>query len=102
MTGHTALHKAAAHGHVDVVRVLALMGSDVNARANEQQTPLHEAAGSGRLDVVRALCSLGADVHAQARRGATALHWASGNAHQVKTDALPLRSAQSLHMHPDS
>ena len=54
--GHTALHWAAAKGHVSAVCwLLAQPGTDVNARNACQSTAVHAAATHGHEDVVRVL-----------------------------------------------
>ena len=59
----TALHEAARHGHVNVVRVLLARGADPNAReAGDNTTPLHWAAARGDLETVRSLLDAGVDV----------------------------------------
>ncbi|KAF2280018.1 ankyrin [Westerdykella ornata] len=68
---NTALHYAAANGHVDVLKLLlpsdsrkgtAPPSSPVNAINDAGNTPLHWAALNGRLDCVKLLVEAGADV----------------------------------------
>lgn len=59
--GETSLHRAAANGHSDVVRLLVSRGSNPNARDRTGKTPLHIAAANGRGETARALIALGAD-----------------------------------------
>ena len=83
-TGKTALHEAAAHGHVDVVAHLIGDGQgkeavDVNAHDAFGNTPLHLAAYHGRARCVKLLverCAL-CQVFAVDRAGATPLHRAA-------------------------
>lgn len=73
--GRTALHRAAAKGHVDIVAMLlaaentdsALITHDNIPRA----TPLHAAAYQGHEMVVKILLKNGGDVKAQNRLGET-------------------------------
>ncbi|KAL0910965.1 hypothetical protein M5K25_019064 [Dendrobium thyrsiflorum] len=58
--GRTALHMAAANGHVDIVEYLIRNGVDVNASNNEKNTPLHWACLNGKKEVVKALILAGA------------------------------------------
>jgi len=46
-TGDTALHLAAANGHVEVVKMLVAKGADVNRTNVEDCTPAHRAAQGG-------------------------------------------------------
>ena len=73
--GSTALHFAAANGHVAMVRCL---GKELNADINQADkagfTPLHVAAVRGHVTVMRCLCKeLNADVNQAAKDGYTAL-----------------------------
>lgn len=72
--GHTPLHLAAAHGHVEVVRALIDTGAPVNIQVDCDDTPLHLAAAGGHVDVMAALLDAGADVDAGDHVGNTALH----------------------------
>jgi hypothetical protein len=47
--GHTALHWAAAKGHVEAVRWLLRCGADVDARNFAGSTPLHTAVGNEQV-----------------------------------------------------
>lgn len=52
--GFTALHLAAAHGHLGIVRKLIMAGADARASTRlDKYTPLHSAAEGGRIHVVR-------------------------------------------------
>ena len=53
--GETPLHRAAAGGHMDIVKLLVASGADVNAKTNRGGTPLHSAAFNGHKDVVQLL-----------------------------------------------
>lgn len=56
--GETALMKAAAAGHEQIVAVLILRGANERARDKLGQTPLMHAAATGQPDVVKLLCDL--------------------------------------------
>lgn len=74
-----AILRAVELGRPDAIRVLAMLGFDLNAG---RRTALHEAAYNGELEIAQLLVSLGAD---PSRRDAefdgTALNWAE-HAHQ--------------------
>lgn len=61
-TGETALHKAAARDHLDIVELLIQRGADVNAEECDGNTPLSVAKS---LECVELLLAAGADIHAQ-------------------------------------
>ncbi len=79
----TALHRAAARGHVATVRALLAAGADVAGGARVGvPTPLHVAAGAGELETVRVLLAAGADRKARdAGTGATPRSWAEHGGH---------------------
>jgi ankyrin repeat protein len=70
--GNTAMHVACARGHVNIVRRLAFVGANKNARNAAQQTPLHLAVAGDRDEVVAALVVLKADLSAVDQNGETA------------------------------
>lgn len=69
---HTPLHRAAKHGHEDVVAILIEAGMDPNVKT-ANGTALHEAAYYGRDPVVRVLLTRGADLKVPDRRGRTVM-----------------------------
>jgi ankyrin repeat protein len=73
------MHRAAGEGHVDVLKVLAELGANVNSPGLLGVRPLHCAAGEGRVEAVKVLVELGADKNApQDVHGLTPLHTAAG------------------------
>ena len=88
--GNTALHRAAANGHVDTVRLLAARGAAWRANASGS-TPLHWAAVNGHAPVVAALleCWDGElDVLAKNAFGKSALTEAINHGHEDLARAL--------------
>ncbi|MBZ4415110.1 ankyrin repeat domain-containing protein [Myxococcus sp. RHSTA-1-4] len=82
--GQSALHVAALHGHVDLVRRFLELGVDVNLRAGRATsekvpsragaTSVHFACGAGQLAVLDLLVEKGAAWDAVDEKGLTALH----------------------------
>ncbi|XP_038900447.1 ankyrin repeat-containing protein P16F5.05c isoform X1 [Benincasa hispida] len=60
--GRTALHMAAANGHLSIVEFLISKGVDVNALNAEKNTPLHWACLNGHIEVVKRLILAGANL----------------------------------------
>ncbi|MDN0083296.1 ankyrin repeat domain-containing protein [Crenobacter sp. SG2305] len=58
---HGQLHKAAASGKVDLVRLYVKYGDDINEIDQNGMTPLHLAYQNGQTQVVEALLELNAD-----------------------------------------
>ncbi|KAH8519975.1 hypothetical protein H0E87_001427 [Populus deltoides] len=50
--GRTALHMAAANGHLDIVEYLVSQGVDLNAANKEKNTALHWACLNGHIEVI--------------------------------------------------
>ncbi|KAH6680921.1 ankyrin repeat-containing domain protein [Halenospora varia] len=75
----TALHFAAAEGHLQIVDDLIQAGANVNAVTSNVISPLHEAVLSSFIDVVRLLLDNGADplIRFPKANRATVLHLAS-------------------------
>lgn len=74
--GFTAMHAAAAFGHVEVVEMLLLFGCDMN-RVTQAGTPLHCAVTSGKHAVVATLLFANADPNTCLWNGITPLHLAA-------------------------
>ncbi len=79
--GETALHNAAAGGHLAAVRYLVEQGADLEATRYDDYTALHNAAAGGHLAVVRYLVEQGADLEAKSRYDFTALLSAAYRGH---------------------
>lgn len=78
ITGMTTLHRAAAYGAVDTVRmILAQKSYDANQKSDNGSTALHFAAQHGHMGIVEFLCSL-ADIQVDEANefGLTPLHFA--------------------------
>eukprot|EP00124_Ichthyophonus_hoferi_P003236 Ihof_evm9s269 gene=Ihof_evmTU9s269 len=63
--GNTALHMAAANGHLNVVQLLLPKCSqaDLDAGNEAKSTPLHWAALNGHKEIVMLLCDAGANTN---------------------------------------
>ena len=55
------IHAAAQLGHLEVIRVLAESGADLDSRDNLGETALHKASSGGYLEVIDFLLQAGAD-----------------------------------------
>ena len=75
------IHLAAHFGVKVVTWQLLEQGADVNAAAQNGETPLYWALSNGHLEVSRLLLDNGADVETVARDGGTLLHLASRRGH---------------------
>lgn len=74
LNGHTPLHRSAAKGHEEAVRILLNAGnaSEICSQVNHNgSTPLHSAAHRGRAKVVQILAEHGADVGTRNANGKT-------------------------------
>jgi lysophospholipase len=56
----TALHIAAAEGHIEVVKYLVTNGASVHARDRYDHVPLDDAIRFGHHDIIRILVQAGA------------------------------------------
>ncbi|XP_060806925.1 protein fem-1 homolog A isoform X2 [Amyelois transitella] len=69
----TPLWCAAVAGRLEVLKVLADAGADVNAGSDSGSTPVRSACFMTHLDVVRLLVQRGADIHRPNHNGGTCL-----------------------------
>lgn len=86
--GSTALHWAAMHDDLDMVKMLLAAGANVKATTREEGlTPLFLACQNGNAAIVEALLKAGANANAANSNGTTALMTAaaSGSADAVKS-----------------
>ena len=86
--GETPLMRAAARGHLDVVRVLLDAGADACARRADGFTPLIFAVFFGHEGVVRLLVARGADASARTGLGTTAARWAEARGFASMAEVL--------------
>ena len=77
----TALHEAAAAGHVAVVEVLLAAGASLEARDLAGRTPLLEACANGHVAVLESLLAHRPDLHALDAQGRNAV-WLAAAADQ--------------------
>ena len=70
--GLTALHGAAGHGHVDIVRMLLDANASANKPRKDGTTALYFAAAGGHLEVVKLLLQRGAQASHRRNDGKTA------------------------------
>ncbi|KAJ1266207.1 hypothetical protein BS78_08G133400 [Paspalum vaginatum] len=80
--GRSALHLAAANGHLDVCRFLVEeLGFGVNSTCASGGSPVLYAAANGRESVLRYLIDRGADPGMPDSKGVTPLHHAAEQGH---------------------
>lgn len=87
--GMTALHWAAASGHVDLVKTLLYAGANVRATTRlGAYAPLHVASQGGHAAVIKTLVKAGADADMATSTGATPLMMAALSGQAEATAAL--------------
>ena len=84
----TPLIKAAARGHLEIVKMLLEKNAGINAKEKGIWTALMLASQNGFADVVRLLIERGADVNARTALGETALMYAVENGYYSIADLL--------------
>lgn len=87
-SGSTAVHKASANGHLEVLKLLIQHGGDVQLADISGCTPLHVAARNGHLTCVKYLVLQGADFRMKSKKGNTALAMAKANSQQKVAEYL--------------
>ncbi len=68
-SGFTAVHLAAANGHLAALRLFHATGLSTSFRAYDHLTPLHCAAAEGHSDCAAYLLANGADPHCTTLQG---------------------------------
>lgn len=91
--GRSALHRAAARGHLQAVQLLAAWGAEVDTQDLLGLTPLHHAARGGHVEVTSHLLDSGAQVNAAGWLCKTPLHLAMERGHGPTTELLLSRGA---------
>ncbi|MCS6763005.1 MAG: ankyrin repeat domain-containing protein [Candidatus Protistobacter heckmanni] len=82
--GWTALHYAAAQGHIEIVRYLFEQSAYIDAASPNGTTPLMMAARGGHIHVVKLLLDEGADLFLWNQRGLSAVDFAElGNQSEI-------------------
>ncbi|KAF8417411.1 ankyrin repeat-containing domain protein [Tirmania nivea] len=79
--GETALHVAAAKGHIGRVKVLIEKGATIDAITKNDWTALHVASRNGHIEVMKVLLDRGANIDATDKDNWTALHLAAESSH---------------------
>jgi ankyrin repeat protein len=83
----TALHIAARHGRLDMIKALFNHSADIGAQDITGCSALHTAVSHGQTDVVILLISKGANINGFNYKNSTSLHFAAsqGNKDTVQT-----------------
>jgi len=100
--GYTALHWAAAEGHLNVLK--ALLHSrrvNIHAKTKSGATALHWASGQGSADAVKQLLMQKGDPRVEDQQGETPLFWACTNAHPQIANLLLVAKAKPSHADRD-
>lgn len=74
--GHRYLHRAAARGDGNLLKIWLARGTDIEVTDDEGYTAMHYAAGNNQLEMARLLISYGADINAKTDAGKTPLDFA--------------------------
>jgi uncharacterized protein len=90
--GDSALMLASLNGHLELVRLLAAYGGEVNPKG---WTPLHYCAWNGKKDVCELLLELGAHVNALSDNGTTPLMMAARQGNVDVVDLLLAHKADA-------
>merc|ERR550532_7446 len=93
--GHTALQRAAAEGHVEIVKQLVKQGASVDHQDEVHgNTALHEAAWKGFSKTVTILCKAKANFYIKNRGGFAPLHLCCQNGHNETCRVLLLNGCK--------
>jgi ankyrin repeat protein len=95
--GNTPLMISAAHGFLEIVKLLLELGAKVENRNRWQESALILAASKGFREIVNLLIQYGADFHAEDVNEKTALLRAAQNGHLFVVELL-LSQGANLHV----
>ncbi|MGL4676868.1 MAG: ankyrin repeat domain-containing protein [Brevinema sp.] len=87
-SNYSPLHWAAAQGYVEMIKVLADKGYNINAQDANGFTPLHYAAAAGSFQGVEFLVDRGADVYRVNKKNVTPMTLAAQAGEQKIVDFL--------------
>jgi ankyrin repeat protein len=94
--GNTPLHKAAMHGHIEVIKLLLQEHTvEINRKNIDGYTPLHLAALIGHLEEIHILLEYSANSTIKNADGDTPLHYAAGKG-QVEIVEFFLRGGAAV------
>jgi serine/threonine-protein phosphatase 6 regulatory ankyrin repeat subunit B len=96
--GTTALHLAAAAGHLSVVQILLGKGADIGLVNSKQQHATYFAARNGHPEVLMLLLSRGASAADPDLEGYTALDWTIVNGHNSSLEMILSNSNSAIQM----
>lgn len=99
--GRTALHLAAANGHIFMVALLLGQGADINACDKNGWTALHFAAKAGYLNVVKLLTESGASPKFETKEGKVSICFAAAANHSDVLSFLMRRDHNTNHLMDD-
>jgi ankyrin repeat protein len=88
------LHRAAYYDNVNCIRILLLLGRNINSRYNYGWTPLHIAIEERKKEAAEFLIARGSDVNAKDSDGETPLHWAAHYSNLDMTELLVRKGAE--------
>ncbi|XP_030843493.1 E3 ubiquitin-protein ligase MIB2 [Strongylocentrotus purpuratus] len=75
--GKTALHSAAAYGHLEVVQALLESGAEIEITDDDGDTPLHYSVGGDEPAIAKYLIGKGANINRGNDKGRRAIHEAA-------------------------
>lgn len=75
--GWAVLHRAAANGHIECVKILLDAKADVDKEDSSGASPLHYASCFGYADCVKVLITHKANINARNKDRQSSLHWAA-------------------------